>query len=109
MGKPVVVKRTKHNNIPRIFKKVAERSERVGAGYGVERAMIYVPVDTGKLRYSIKVIDNDSFGSDVRYSGYVETGTWRTRAQPYMEPAARDVAEAMPKIIRKEFKRWAFK
>ncbi len=107
-GNPVVVKRVKHNDVPRIFKKVAARAERTGAGYGVERAMVYVPVDTRTLRNSIKVIDNDSFGSYVRYAGYVEDGTSRSRAQPYMEPAARDVAEAMPQIIRKEFKRWAF-
>ena len=30
------------------------------------------------------------------------------RAQPYMAPAARDVYDAMPKIIRKELRKWAF-
>ena len=107
MAKTVIVKRVKHNNIPRIFKKVAAAAERTGAGYGVERAMIYVPVLTGRLRHSLRVYDNDSFGSDVRYAGYVETGTRRTRAQPYLAPAAKDVFDAMPKIIRKEFRKWA--
>ena len=108
MARAVVVKHVKHNDVPRIFKKVAARSERVGAGYGVERAQIYVPVLTGKLRLSIKVIGNDSYGSDVRYAGYVEDGSGRGPARWYMRKSADDVADEMPNIIRKEFRRWAF-
>ena len=108
MAQNVIVKKIVHANVPAILKKVKKRAEREGAGYGVERAMRYVPVRTGKLRLSIKVYDNDSFGSDVRYAGFVEDGTRFMRARPYLAPAARDVAREMPKIIRKELKRWAF-
>jgi len=51
-----------------------------------------VPVDTGRLRDSIthKVNDADSsveVGSDVHYASYVELGTSRMRAQPYLRPS----------------------
>ena len=108
MAQTVVVKRIVHANVPKILKTVKKRSEREGAGYGVERAMRYVPVRTGKLRLSIKVYDGDSFGSEVRYAGYVENGTRFMRARPYLEPAAKDVAREMPAIIRRELKKWAF-
>ena len=108
MAQAVVVKHVKHNDVPRIFKKVAARAERTGAGYGVERAMHYVPIDTGKLRLSIKVIGNDAYGSDVRYAKYVEDGSGRGPARWYMRKSADDVADEMPNIIRKEFRRWAF-
>ena len=102
-----VVKRVVHNDVPRLLKKVKARALRSGAGYGVERAMIYVPVRTGNLRRSIRVIDDDSFGSDVHYAGYVEDGTRYMSARPYMEPAARDVADEMPQIVKRELKKWA--
>ena len=108
MAPAMVVKRVQHNNVPRIFKKVAAAAERTGAGYGVERARHYVPVRTGKLRLSIRVVEGDSFEARTRYAWYVETGKGRGPKQPYMAPAARDVADAMPDIIRKEFRRWAF-
>lgn len=54
-----------------------------------------VPVDTGALRDSIKgrVINQQSGevtagGGDVDYAGYVEYGTVKMAAQPYMHPAA---------------------
>ena len=108
MATKVVVKKVVHANVPAIFKKVKKNAEREGAGYGVERAMVYVPVRTGRLRLSIRVYDDDSFGSDVHYAGFVEGGTRYMRAQPYMEPAAKDVYKEMPKIIRRELKKWAF-
>jgi HK97 gp10 family phage protein len=53
------------------------------------------PVDTGRLQASIDyVIVRDAkglvgyVGSNVEYAIYVELGTWRTSAQPYLRPAA---------------------
>ena len=53
------------------------------------------PVDTGRLRSSITrsnvVRNGDSLevaiGTDVEYGPYVELGTSRQRAQPYLRPA----------------------
>lgn len=53
------------------------------------------PVDTGRLRSSITEElrhDGDGLvevvGTDVHYAAYVELGTSRARAQPYLRPAA---------------------
>lgn len=52
------------------------------------------PVDTGRLRASIThAIDRDSrglvgvVGTDVDYAPYVELGTSKAPAQPYLRPA----------------------
>ena len=57
------------------------------------RAQNIVPVDTGELQESIRhETDRDileaKVGSDVEYSGYVELGTRKMAAQPYLRPAA---------------------
>jgi HK97 gp10 family phage protein len=51
------------------------------------------PVDTGRLRNSIThdVDMSDQaaiIGSNVEYAAYVELGTSRQKAQPYLRPAA---------------------
>ena len=97
---------TRKVNIDPIFL-VDEAGKRVrtrAIALGVERAKFYVPVDTGLLKSSIRRTSFKSFGSDVFYSGYVETGTSRTRAQPYLAPAALDISRALPGIISDEFK-----
>lgn len=59
------------------------------------------PVDTGRLRNSIAVEisaegTSAQVGSNVEYAGYVEHGTRRNRAQPYLFPA---YEEAMPRFF----------
>lgn len=51
------------------------------------------PVDTGRLRNSIThevdMSEQAAFiGSNVEYAAYVELGTSRQKAQPYLRPAA---------------------
>lgn len=53
------------------------------------------PVDTGRLRASItEELRHDGeglvevVGTDVEYAAYVELGTSRARAQPFLRPAA---------------------
>ena len=63
-----------------------------------------VPVDTGFLRSSITVGDPNGgslrpnalaaqVGPEANYGGYVEFGTSRAGAQPYMTPAAEQAGE----------------
>jgi HK97 gp10 family phage protein len=68
------------------------------------RAKQLVPVDTGKLQASIRLIQRYTVGSTVRYAGYVENGTRFMRAQPYMEPAIEDVMRTLPSIQRQAFR-----
>lgn len=63
------------------------------------------PVDTGRLRNSIThVVDPDghgvSIGTNVEYGRYVELGTSRAKAQPFLHPAATEHAEEYEAIMR---------
>jgi HK97 gp10 family phage protein len=71
------------------------------------------PVDTGTLRRSIHTEDGKIsstraevvIGTDVDYAPYVEYGTGRMRAQPYMRPALDEEAEAAGEAAREAFLR----
>lgn len=55
-------------------------------------ATLLCPVDTGRLRASISNDINEAelyayIGTNVEYAKYVEEGTSRTAAQPFLKPA----------------------
>lgn len=57
-------------------------------------ARLYCPVDTGRLRSSIQVSRGRDaqgafvdIGTNVEYAAFVEFGTSRMSAQPYLRPA----------------------
>lgn len=61
-----------------------------------QKAMMKAPVDTGFLKRSIdlELTDGGLTGkvkATAEYSGYVELGTRFMAAQPYLEPALREV------------------
>lgn len=63
------------------------------------------PVDTGRLRNSITHADDgeaEYIGTNVEYAPYVELGTSRTRAQPYLKPAVVDHANEYKEIVEAE-------
>ena len=60
------------------------------------------PVDTGRLRNSITHgTDANSvyIGTNVEYAPYVELGTRRQHAQPYLRPAITNHMEEYKKIL----------
>lgn len=68
------------------------------------RARQFSPVDTGRLRSSIRYkMGKDSqgpyadVGTNVKYAPHVEFGTSRSPAQPYLRPA---LAEAVRVLLR---------
>jgi len=82
-------------------------------------AQIYVPVDTGSLRDSIRVerggegkawrqvrvraggyITNPKTGKLVDYSNYVEYGTSKMGAQPFMEPAWEEIKPTILAMLK---------
>lgn len=60
------------------------------------------PVDTGRLKASIThKVDGlmGVVGSDVEYAPYIELGTQRMKAQPYLRPALYDNKSNIIKIF----------
>lgn len=60
------------------------------------------PVDTGNLRNSISHTtdaENAYIGTNVEYAPYVEMGTSRTKAQPFLKPAATGHADEYKRIF----------
>lgn len=69
------------------------------------RAADNAPVDTGRLKNSIKSeVDGDFaiIGTAVEYAPYQELGTSRMKAQPYLRPAVNQSQGNIKKIIEKE-------
>lgn len=65
------------------------------------------PVDTGNLRNSITHTQSENaeyIGTNVEYGPYVEMGTIRTRAQPFIKPALADHVEQYKQIIEARLK-----
>lgn len=62
----------------------------------------YCPVDTGRLRNSIThTYDNEYayIGTNVEYAPYVEYGTSKTKAQPFLKPAVNNHVDEYNRIF----------
>lgn len=94
-------------NTRALIRRLAEAEEKAGkrlvkkAASDVQRrAMRTVPVDTGNLKRSILVdVADDGKSATVTatadYAAYVEYGTRKMSARPFMRPAAEEVAREM--------------
>ena len=65
------------------------------------------PVDTGNLRNSItnEVRSSEKavyIGTNVEYAAYVELGTTRTKAKPYLKPAVTEHSAVYKRILEEE-------
>lgn len=83
----------------RLFKKLILIGEFVEG-----EAKLRCPVDTGNLRDSIKYRVDESeaaviIGTNVEYAPYVEFGTAKMQAQPYLRPAVIENKEQIMKIL----------
>lgn len=69
-------------------------------------------VDTGNLRNSMThtVVESNRgeqsayIGTNVEYSGFVELGTSRSKAKPYLKPAVTDHVDEYREIIKNALK-----
>lgn len=64
------------------------------------------PVDTGNLRgsitYEVDTADNAVYiGTNVEYAPYVELGTSRQKAQPFLRPAASEHGAQYRQVLKK--------
>ena len=71
-------------------------------------AKIKCPVDTGNLRNSIihqrKGKFDEIIATDVNYAPYVEYGTRRSKAQPFLKPAATEHTAEYRQIVMEQLK-----
>lgn len=94
------------NNADEIRKALPEAVEAALIAIGLTAesyAKAYCPVDTGRLRNSISnTHDDDSayIGTNVEYASFVELGTSRQRAQPYLKPACTDHTEEYKQLVK---------
>lgn len=92
------------NNVNEVDARLTQGIENALEAIGMQvenHAKAKCPVDTGNLRNSIThTSDSESayIGTDVFYSGYVELGTSRQRAQPYLRPAVVDHVDELKRI-----------
>lgn len=68
------------------------------------------PVDTGRLRNSIthevRMDENATYiGSNVEYAAFVEMGTKRMKARPYLRPAATNHTEEYKSLVKQALSR----
>lgn len=65
-------------------------------------AKLLSPFDTGRLRNSITHTRDDNaayIGTNVEYAAYVEMGTSKTKAQPYLRPAVEGHTDEYKRIL----------
>ena len=83
----------------------------------VALAQYYCPIDTGRLQSSIHYIGNFPdfilIANAVNpqgqaYAGYVEFGTSKMAAQPFMWPAVREIWEDYRQILQENIRRYIF-
>ena len=81
---------------------IAQALEAIGLtaeGY----AKLLCPVDTGRLRNSISHARDDDaayIGTNVEYAPYVELGTSRMKARPFLRPAATEHSAEYKDIVK---------
>lgn len=77
----------------RASKEQRERALDAVGQYAKGEARLRSPVDTGHLRENIEYKSDDKqaiIGTDVEYGVYVEKGTRKMDAQPYITPAVEE-------------------
>lgn len=84
-------------NVRKLLEKALGNAAEVIGGMAESHAKEYCPVDTGNLRNSITHDHKESgdkatvyVGTNVEYAPYVELGTYKMDAQPYLRPGIED-------------------
>lgn len=101
------------NDIPRAARSGVQRAEAtvLAVALAVEaHAKTIVPVRTGNLKNSIHTWregpSHYAVGTTVEYAPYVEFGTRRMAARPYLRPAAEIVATRLTALAQQALGNW---
>jgi HK97 gp10 family phage protein len=96
------------SKIPQVEKNLRRQVEEVVGDGAQDMAVIarqLAPVDTGELRDSIAAFRNTRLnwvvGAAATHARFVEYGTSRSAAQPYLRPAAEAVKPRLMKRLRR--------
>lgn len=109
------------DNTEIVIGKMKEATERAlekmglaGEGFAKRLCPVGTPESThkpgyigGTLRNSITHRHDESaayIGTNVKYGPYVELGTYKMRAQPYLKPAIQDNQDTYWRIVKQEMK-----
>lgn len=103
---------TVKDNTDEVLKGLSDAVERALTRIGLAAegyAKKECPVDTGNLRNSIthEVVQSEKavyIGTNVEYAAYVELGTVRTKAKPYLKPAATEHSTVYKRIMEEEMR-----
>lgn len=98
------------DNTDEVLKGLSDAVERALTRIGLSAegyAKKECPVDTSNLRNSIthEVMQSEKavyIGTNVEYAAYVELGTVRTKAKPYLKPAATEHSTVYKRIMEEE-------
>lgn len=107
MAKPMVAAKIVFNDLPRLRGELRQRAGAAirKAAHDIEAgAKNVVPVDTGNLKNSIQTTMEGDLtavvGTHVEYAPYVEYGTRRMAARPYLGPAAEAVRPSLEAAMK---------
>ena len=98
------------DNTDKVLEELQRKMEMALTAIGAaaeSHAKDYCPVDTGRLRNSISnTHDKDTayIGSNVEYAAYVELGTSRRKAKPYLKPAVTQHTAEYKSLAEEAFK-----
>lgn len=99
--------RVRSNHFPQIMATLPERADQIVAKTALDLegwAKNFAPVDTGTLRASIQAIKiglaHWKVQVLVHYGAYVEFGTVKMAAQPFLQPALNKVRPAFLQALR---------
>lgn len=97
------VKAELRSKIPVILEALGLAAE----GNAVDEITKMKAVDTGRLRGSISHTHDDEaayIGTNVEYAPYVELGTYKMAARPFLRNAASNYGDEYKEIIKKDLK-----
>lgn len=101
--------KSEYKKFKKLYLKAIEKSLEIIGLLLVDESVSLSPVDTGRLRQSIDYLVDKSkmkviFGTNVFYAIFLEKGTIKQKAQPFIKPALIRNYSKIENVIKKVFK-----